>query len=42
VESIHGEFKNLLFLKDLYNRNYKSQRKEIKEYSRRLKDLPCS
>ena len=29
-------------LKDLYDKNYKSLKKEIKEDLRRWKDLPCS
>jgi ribosomal protein S13 len=29
-------------VKDLYNENYKSLKKEIKEDYRRWKDLPCS
>jgi hypothetical protein len=29
-------------VKDLYNENYKSQKKEIKEDIRRSKDIPCS
>jgi hypothetical protein len=29
-------------VKDLYDKNFKSLKKEIKEYLRRWKDLPCS
>ena len=29
-------------VKDLYNENYKTLKKEIKENLRRWKDLPCS
>jgi hypothetical protein len=29
-------------VKDLYNENYKLLKKEIVEYYRRWKDLPCS
>ena len=29
-------------MKDLYNKNFKSLKKEIKEDLRRWKDLPCS
>jgi hypothetical protein len=29
-------------VKDLYDKNFKSLKKEIKEDLRRLKDLPCS
>jgi hypothetical protein len=29
-------------MKDLYDKNFKSLKKEIKEDLRRLKDLPCS
>jgi hypothetical protein len=29
-------------VKDLYEKNFKSLKKEIKEYPRRWKDLPCS
>jgi hypothetical protein len=29
-------------VKDLYNKNFKSQKKEIKEDLRKWKDLPCS
>jgi hypothetical protein len=29
-------------VKDLYEKNFKSLKKEIKEYLRRWKDLPCS
>jgi hypothetical protein len=28
--------------KDLYDKNFKSLKKEIEEYLRRRKDLPCS
>jgi hypothetical protein len=28
-------------VKDLYYKNFKSLKKEIKEYSRRQKDIPC-
>jgi hypothetical protein len=28
-------------MKDLYNENYKTVKKEIKESTRRWKDLPC-
>jgi hypothetical protein len=29
-------------VKDLYDKNFKSLKKEIKEHLRRWKDLPCS
>jgi hypothetical protein len=29
-------------VKDLYDKNFKSLKKEIKEYLKRQKDLPCS
>jgi hypothetical protein len=29
-------------VKDLYDKNFKSLKKKIKEYLRRWKDLPCS
>jgi hypothetical protein len=29
-------------VKDLYDKNFKSLKKEIEEYLRRWKDLPCS
>jgi hypothetical protein len=29
-------------VKDLYDKNFKSLKKEVKEYLRRWKDLPCS
>ena len=29
-------------VKDLYDKNFKSLKKEINEYLRRWKDLPCS
>jgi ribosomal protein S13 len=29
-------------MKDLYDKNFKSLKKEIKDYLRRWKDLPCS
>jgi hypothetical protein len=29
-------------VKDLYNNNFKSLKKEIKEYLRKWRDLPCS
>ena len=28
--------------KDLYSKNYKTLRKEIKDYTNRWKDIPCS
>jgi hypothetical protein len=29
-------------VKDLYDENYKASKKEIKENTKRLEDLPCS